>query len=157
MPQLPVGSTESPSCNQHCCVIEIAGKGILIEGDAGTGKTSLALGLLEYAQRNGLNCALVSDDQAILRAENGVLKAQVPSAIAGMVEIRGFGIARTRIKNQTIINLVVRIIEDINIERMPPDRCTRIMDMELPLLEVPRRHECAAVRIVAAWLGNGQI
>jgi len=38
----------------------------MIEGQTGAGKSSLALGLLEFAARTGIACGLICDDQALI-------------------------------------------------------------------------------------------
>ena len=48
--------------NHHCNVLLISDCGILIEGESGSGKTSLTLGLLEKACALGIPAKLVSDD-----------------------------------------------------------------------------------------------
>jgi serine kinase of HPr protein (carbohydrate metabolism regulator) len=144
-------------CNHHCTVLQIDGKGILIDGPPGSGKTSLALGLLEHAERRRLNGAMICDDQAILFATEGRLVATAPPAIAGKVEIRGFGIAGIHHRPACEIALLVRIVADEFVERMPYDTTERLLDVMLPHLKVPARHENQGVRIIAAWLGRGRI
>lgn len=138
--------------NQHCCVVEVAGCGILIKGASGTGKTSLALGILEQAGQDGLAAFMVADDQAMLWNSGSGLEASVPEKIAGIVEIRGFGISSCRYKPSTMIGLVVSIVDDGKIKRMPEPKTARMGDFDLPLVEVPRCHEQASRRIVFAWL-----
>ena len=76
--------------NYHACLIQLEGRGVLISGRSGAGKTSLMLGLLEAAQQKNQSVNFVSDDQVILTAENGKLIGSAPIAIAGKVEIFGF-------------------------------------------------------------------
>ena len=59
----------------HGCVVDIGGKGILITGKSGSGKTSLALGLIERAP---VAAALVADDRVI----------GIASRITGRVPVR---------------------------------------------------------------------
>ena len=125
----------------------------MIEGPSGSGKTSLALGLLEQAEWQGLPAFLVADDQARLTANNGVLEAIVPETIAGMAELRGFGIIRKPHKQKTTIQLCARLIEDEAIERMPDEKTCLTKGVTVRLAEVPQRHERAAIRIILAQLG----
>ena len=138
--------------NYHCCVVEIAGLGILIEGPSGSGKTSLALGLLERAEVKGIPGFLVADDQALLESKNGELVASVPGALAGKAEIRGFGISLRAYRESTAVHLVVELVEDELVERMPEQITRPYRGMELPYTQVPIRHEAAAARIVFAHL-----
>lgn len=143
--------------NRHCCVVEIKGRGILIEGRPGSGKTSLAFGLLERAGQLGLKAALVCDDQALLAARDDKLYATAPEAIAGKAELRGFGIVTVPHKAETHVHVVSRLTADKGIERMPEAVTAKLVGIDVPLIEVPERHENQAVRIVLAWLGEGKL
>lgn len=63
------------------------GRALLIEGPAGSGKTSLALALIDRGW------ALVGDDGVALTARGGVLWAAPAPATDGLIEVRGVGIA----------------------------------------------------------------
>ncbi|WP_435418245.1 serine kinase [Parerythrobacter aurantius] len=72
---------------QASCVA-VNGRAIMIEGPPGSGKTSLALALIDRGAR------LVGDDGVTLELRDGpVLWACPPPRIAGMIEIRNVGIA----------------------------------------------------------------
>jgi serine kinase of HPr protein (carbohydrate metabolism regulator) len=140
--------------NHHCSVIEIAGTGIAIEGKSGAGKTSLALGLIEAAKRRSIEACLICDDQALIEAKGGRLYAKAPDPIAGLVELRGYGVARMASKPGCIVRLVVRLVPDEEVERMPGPAHTSLLGIELPLVKLPERHEAQSVRIVLASLGD---
>ncbi len=136
----------------HACALEISQVGILIKGMAGSGKTSLMMGLLERAKHEGLEAFLIADDQVLLNSRSQHLEAKVPETIAGLIEIRGYGITPHPNKQTTVINLVVELLEDEKIERMPEQRFYDFQFIKLPMLQVPQRHENQAVRIIFAWL-----
>ncbi len=138
--------------NRHCSVVVIDGRGVLIEGPSGAGKTSLALGLVDTAKARGMQAALVSDDQALIENREGKAIASAPSAIAGLAEIRGHGIARIAHEPECALALIGRLAEDGDIERMPEPKTTVIEGVTLPLVMLPRRHEQQSVRVVLAWL-----
>ena len=73
--------------HQASCVA-IAGRGVLIEGPAGSGKSSLALALIDRG------AALVGDDGILLKLRDGQLWALPPPAIDGLLEIRNVGLAK---------------------------------------------------------------
>ncbi len=142
--------------SHHCTVVQIGGKGVLIEGQSGAGKSSLALGLIDRAAACGISSVLVSDDQTLLEVVDGDLVATVPRQIAGLVEIRGFGLARRRHVESCRIALLCRLVNDEAVARMPEAKFAKLDGVELPLLELPRRHENQAVRIVLAWLAEAE-
>lgn len=138
--------------NHHCSVVEIAGCGIAIEGPSGSGKTSLVFGLIEQCKLRGLDACFVCDDQALIEISGKHVIAHAPETTAGKAELRGFGIVEIEYKTHTRISVVVRLVEDAQIERMPEPETCRLLGVELPLIRVPRRHETAAARIVLAWI-----
>lgn len=138
--------------NRHCCAVEIGGTGILIEGPSGSGKTSLALGLVDTAKRRGVEAHFIADDQALIERGRDRIWAVCPPAIAGLSEVFGHGVARVAHKDRCEVGLLVRLVDDRLVERMPEPRTAAIEGLEVPLVEVPVRHEAQAVRIVLASL-----
>lgn len=66
---------------------------VLIRGASGSGKSRLALGLIQAAERGDLRFArLVADDRAHVEARHGRLLVRPAPALAGMIEVRGLGI-----------------------------------------------------------------
>ena len=93
--------------NIHSTCVQINGKGILILGIPGAGKTSLALQLMDRGAR------LVADDQIFLTlSADNTLIATSPPAIEGMMEIRGVGLCSFPSLKNTTIKLCVEICED---------------------------------------------
>lgn len=138
--------------NHHCSVVEIADTGILIEGNSGTGKSSLALGLLEAGHTCNLPVALICDDQALLKNSDGVLHARAPDSISGLVELAGYGIRKIANKPECSIHLVAQLVGEEAVDRMPDAVTTKLLGVDLPMLKLPQRHETQCVRIVLAWL-----
>jgi len=142
--------------NHHACAIELDGSGILIEGESGSGKTSLAHGLISCFAQRRLLAKWVSDDQVFLEITPKGLFAIAPPAIAGKAEVYGLGIIDVESTDRARIDLVVRIVNDREIERLPEPAFARyasnLRSLDLPVISVPRRHEANAVRIVRAKL-----
>lgn len=69
--------------------VAICGRALLIEGPPGSGKSSLALALIDRG------AALIGDDGVtVSRGTRGALIAAPPPNIAGLIELRGIGIVR---------------------------------------------------------------
>ena len=66
--------------------VAIDGRGVLIQGQPATGKTSLALALIDRG------AILIGDDGVALTERNGLLTASPPQATSGLIEIRNVGI-----------------------------------------------------------------
>jgi hypothetical protein len=70
----------------HASCVSIGGKGVLLLGASGAGKSDLALRLIDGGAR------LVADDACELFVRGGKLCARAPASIAGLLELRGQGI-----------------------------------------------------------------
>jgi serine kinase of HPr protein (carbohydrate metabolism regulator) len=90
--------------------------GLLLLGESGSGKSDLALRLI------GLGAELVADDRCDLFVSSGVLHATAPSALAGMIEVRGLGIVSMPYRSEAQIKLVVRLAASDAVPRMPEPR-----------------------------------
>ena len=89
---------------QATCVT-IEGRGILIEGEPGTGKSSLALALLDRGAE------LVGDDSLLIEARDGRLWAHPHPATRGLLEIRNLGLLPQPVREDAAIALVLRLDE----------------------------------------------
>jgi len=76
------------SVSHQASCVALDGRGVLIEGPPGSGKSSLALTLLDRG------AALVGDDGVLLERRGERLWALPPPNIAGLLEIRNVGLAR---------------------------------------------------------------
>ncbi len=68
--------------------VAVGGRAILIEGEPGSGKSSLALALIDRG------AVLVGDDGIVFERHDDTLIAAPPPAIAGKLEIRNIGIVK---------------------------------------------------------------
>ena len=119
--------------------MSLDGRGILIFGGAGSGKSSLALQLMAYG------CQLVSDDRTAVAVRGGVVVAAAPVAIRGLIEARGVGILKAEARAATRVTLVVDLGE-VEGARLPPMRTYTLMGVDLPLLfRVESPHFPAAI------------
>lgn len=87
--------------HQASCVA-IRRRAVLIEGPPGSGKSSLALALIDRGAK------LVGDDGVLLELRRGRLWALPPPNIAGLLEIRNVGLARMKTVTAPIA-LVLRL------------------------------------------------
>ena len=128
--RLPAHDALQHSRHHGCDWMRGADHGILIRGKPGSGKSELALRLIDTA---GLGAArrpcgprLVADDQTLLRVRRRAgCMAAPPEALAGLMELRGQGLLQLPYLASAPVALVVDLRDGHEIERMPEERLLR--------------------------------
>jgi serine kinase of HPr protein (carbohydrate metabolism regulator) len=103
----------------HASCVVVNGTGVLIRGAAGAGKSRLAHKILLAAPVYGFDARLVADDRVALRAGEGGLSAAAPDPLKGLIEVRGLGIVRLPYVEQAPLGIVIDLMEQGEIPRMP--------------------------------------
>jgi serine kinase of HPr protein (carbohydrate metabolism regulator) len=92
----------------HASAVLAGARAVLIRGPSGSGKSRLALALLQAAQAGHLPFArLVADDRAYVEAVNGRLLVRPAETLAGLLELRGIGIRKFDFEPVAAVGLVV--------------------------------------------------
>lgn len=135
----------------HATCVSVSGTGILIRGPSGSGKSDLALRLIDDGAE------LVSDDYCEITAESGRLMAAAPTTIAGKLEIRGFGIIQLPHIEKVAVGLIVDLSKPHEIERLPTTTKTVIETVALPWVKLDPFTPSAAhkVRMIVRTLASG--
>ena len=107
--------------NIHATAIVIGKRGLLFTGPSGSGKSMLAFTCIAAARRQGVFAALIADDQVFISRQGGRLVAHRPETTAGLIELRGSGLARIESVPEAILDLAVRVISLPQDERLPPE------------------------------------
>ena len=127
----------------HASCVALGGRAVLITGPSGSGKSDLALRLLDRG------FTLVSDDQTIVRREGEQLIASAPPQISGKLEIRGIGIVEVETQQGVPLALLVELTSDI--QRLPDDSRERpILGVNLPLVSIDAMTASAAAKVSVA-------
>jgi HPr kinase/phosphorylase len=125
----------------HGTSIALGGDGILLRGPSGSGKSDLALRLIDGGAR------LVADDQTELRLLGGALRMSAPAAIAGQIELRGIGILRVPSVPAAILRLVVDLLPPDRIERLPEPAFCELLGTPVPLIALAPFEASAAAKL----------
>jgi serine kinase of HPr protein (carbohydrate metabolism regulator) len=127
----------------HASSVAVEGRAILISGPSGSGKSDLALRLLDRG------FTLVSDDQTIVRRDGDRLIASAPPTIAGKLEIRGIGIVELDHVEDSPVGLIVELTSDI--QRLPDDSRERpILGVSIPLITIDAMTASAPSKVALA-------
>lgn len=120
----------------HASAVVVGDRGILIRGPSGSGKSSLALGLIDDTR---LEARLLADDRLVLVDGPDGLVARTPRRLEGLLEVRGVGIVRMANVNEAKIALVVDLLSPEDCPRYPDfgERNTTLMGHLLPCLKLP--------------------
>jgi len=138
--------------NIHATGLLLDGVGLILRGDPGSGKSLLALDLLDIWGAGGLPAALVSDDRVEIDVVDGALRMRPAPNIAGLIELRGRGIVRRPFVDAAPVDLVIDLVD--NLERMLEEEAMviELFGVTLPRAPVPRagvvdaRHQLLLVR-----------
>ncbi|HMM46413.1 MAG TPA: HPr(Ser) kinase/phosphatase [Thiobacillaceae bacterium] len=129
----------------HGVFLEVLGHGVLIKGDAGVGKSELALELIARGHR------LVADDVVDFRhVAPETLEGDCPAMIRDFLEVRGLGVlnirflfGETAVKPQKNLRLIVELVQSDEtaapgLNRLEMEASTEtILGVAIPKVRIP--------------------
>lgn len=139
----------APRVTLHGVFMEIYSIGVLITGDAGSGKSELALELISRGHR------LVADDAPeFTQIAPDVLDGRCPELLRDLLEVRGLGVldirqmfGDTAVKPHKYLRLVIHLQRVDDPAAMPPgddlqrltgdNRVRRVLDLDVPMTTLP--------------------
>jgi serine kinase of HPr protein (carbohydrate metabolism regulator) len=145
---------EAATATIHASAVLTGNRAALIRGPSGSGKSHLALSLLDAAASGRLRFArLVADDRIELTACQGKLLLRPPATLAGLIEVRGVGIRRVAFESVAVAGLVVDL-DAADAERIPAPSAevTELCGISLRRLPVPAGADALAA--VLALVGS---
>lgn len=127
----------------HATAVAWQGAGVLLRGRSGSGKSDLALRLIDRGW------SLVADDYVVLTPGPDGLLLSAPPAIAGLIEVRGVGLARLPFLLAAPLALVADLISEPP-ERLPETRRTMLEGVQVGHIRLRPFEASAPVRLEAA-------
>ena len=134
----------APTMSVHGTMMNIYGKGVLITGKSGVGKSELALDLINRGHM------LIADDLVELSHVNNYIKCSAPDNIKGMLEVRGIGIVDIKrtfgghsFLNSCNLDFIIHLVSSEeytkhNNDRLnPTNKKQTFFDIPRNMLEIP--------------------
>ena len=112
--------SETESLVLHASCVALEGRGLLITGTSGQGKSALALQLMAYGAQ------LVADDRVLLQLLEGQVIASAPEPIRGLVEARFVGLLHARIRSPVPV-VAIADLDEAETERLPVRHSTLLL------------------------------
>ena len=133
--------------------------GILLRGPSGSGKSDLALRLIETPPKSAGSVKLVADDQVIVTCDEDQLIASSPEVLRGVLEVRGIGLIEVACRDAVALKLVVELSGAGAIERLPDlANCNvSIQGLALPVLKLDPFESSAPAKLALAVSSMGSL
>lgn len=112
----------------HGSCAALAGEGVLLLAPPGGGKSELLLRLI------GQGWILVADDQVMLEADQGQLRASPPATLAGRMEVFGLGLLERLPWQAAPLRLVAHLVPQAEVPRLPEPATWTALGIALPAL-----------------------
>ncbi len=125
----------------HATTVAIDGAAILLRGPSGSGKSDLALRLIDGGAQ------LVADDQTVLQRVGVEVLAAAPPTIAGLIEIRGIGIINMEMAAPAPLLLIADLVAPGEVERVPQRGCETVLGVSVALIALAPFEASAAAKL----------
>jgi hypothetical protein len=133
----------------HATAVLIGAKALLIRGEPGSGKSRLALRLIQTLPF----ARLIGDDRVHVEARNGRLLVRPAETLAGLIEVRGLGIRRVPYEPVGVAGWVLDLLPEADRLPGPEGQEASISGVVLPRFAMASGAD--PLPGVAAALGSG--
>jgi serine kinase of HPr protein (carbohydrate metabolism regulator) len=139
------------SVQVHGTSVELGGMAILLRGMSGSGKSDLALRLIDRGAR------LIADDRTQITREGRRLMASSPAPIIGLLEVRGVGVMTVASMDTAPLGLIVDLVDNRAVERLPDPEYVDVLGLRVRRLRLApfAASTPAKLRLVVSALAEG--
>ncbi len=149
----------APTTNLHGCLLSIHGRGVLIMGESGVGKSEITLELIRKGH------VMIADDAVnASRIQNRIL-GSAPELLYGMLEIRGIGVidaikmyGASSVMPEIYIDCAISLerIENKDFQRIPLEEqhYIQFLGVDIPKIIVPVREGRSTATIIESAVTN---
>ncbi|MGF1502501.1 MAG: HPr kinase/phosphorylase [Paracoccaceae bacterium] len=132
----------------HGSAVALRDQGLLITGEPGAGKTSLAVEMM------ALGAELIADDWVQIERGRAVgLVISAPKPIAGLVELRGIGLIRLPHMDQAPLTCIVDMNRSTR-DRLPMPHRRTLLGVACPVVSGAERPGLAAAMMAVLRAGG---
>ncbi len=132
----------APSDSYHGVMLNIYGKGVMLTGKSGIGKSEIALQLIKMGH------IMVADDLVEITRVHNQLICTAPEILKRQLEVRGIGVIDVNLMfggsafmDKCSLDFIIKLVsyeEQLDNDRLnPTQKREKILGMEVPLLEIP--------------------
>ena len=131
----------------HATAVAIHGRAVLLTGPSGSGKSDLALRLIDRG------ATLIADDRVALTHAGERLFAAPPATIAGLIEVRGVGVVPAR----HVAGVAVALVVDLagTPDRLPAATSVTLDGVAVPCVALDPHAASAAIKVEQALTAFG--
>jgi serine kinase of HPr protein (carbohydrate metabolism regulator) len=104
--------------------------GVLLRGPSGSGKSDLALRLIDQG------ACLVADDQTEICVDSGTVWLRAPARLAGQLEVRGLGLVAVPVREQAHLILVAELVAAADIDRLPVPQTATLAGVDVAMVRL---------------------
>ena len=128
----------------HATAIAIEGQGVLIRGPSNSGKSDLALRLIDDGAQ------LVADDRVNIACVENYLNISAPDNLKGLIEVRGVGVVKIGAVDKAALKLIIDLKPGTDIKRLPEPREETLEGVAVLVLELNPFEVSAVAKIKMA-------
>jgi HPr kinase/phosphorylase len=124
----------------HGTAIALEDKGVLLIGPSGSGKSDLALRLIDSG------ATLISDDQIICERRNDEIFLFPHKKINGLIEVRGVGIIKVPYIENVKLKMIVQLINE-QPERIPVKEEKNFLNLKIKFIKIIGKEASSTAKV----------